>query len=240
MKKTILAAFLLTAATCAFAQKGKMVIGSNEFSINVGAASPLGNFGKGEYDNLRSGYAKTGVHLNLSGVHYFNKSWGIGLLAGYSQYGKKGLQSLADGYKEDSGTDSTTLYTKGHTSSFSILAGPYYKIPICNKLTVDIRAMGGYVNTNLAGFQIFYEDYLDNSMTQRKSSGGAFGFQLGAGLVYNLTKNIAAKANADYFSSTPKINILYDNFVVNSGRRLATYNEAISGINATLGIALQF
>lgn len=240
MKKIILAALVFALGMSAYAQKNKIDSTVNEISINAGIASPSGNFGKGDYSDEKSGFSKTGGHLNLSAVHYFTKNIGIGLLLGYSQYGFKGTQSLADGYKEDSGTDSTTLYTKGKNSSISILAGPYYRIPVSNKFAVDVRVLGGYVNTHRAGFQVFYEDYLENSMMQKKSSGGGFGYQLGAGLRYSLTKNIAIKANADYFSSKPKINITYDNFIVNSGRRLTAYNETVSGINATLGVGFKF
>lgn len=239
MKRIILAAAVFITGACAHAQKVTEAT-HNEISLNAGIASPGGNFAKGNYADEKSGFAKTGLHLNLSAVHFFNKNWGAGLLLGYSQYGTKGKQSLADGYKEDSGTDSTTLYTKGNNSSLSILAGPYYRIPLSSKFAVDLRVLGGYVNTHLAGFQVFYEDYLTNAMTQKESSAGGFGYQVGAGIRYSITKKIAIKANADYFSSKPKINISYDNFIVNSGRKLTTYNEAVSGINTTLGIAYSF
>jgi hypothetical protein len=48
---------------------------------------------------------------------------------------------------------------------------------------------------------------------------------------------IAIKANADYFSSKPKVDIKYDNFIVNSGRKLNSYDQSINGINVTLGVA---
>lgn len=210
------------------------------FSVNGGITNPLGNYGKGDYADEKSGFAKTGGHVNITGVYYLSKSFGIGALMGYSQFGHKNLQNLADGYKEDSGTDSTTLFSKGSNHSLSFLVGPYYSFAISKKLSLDIRLMGGYVKTNLAGFEVHYEDYTDNIMTQKESSGGAFGFQGGAGLTYMITKMIGIKANADYFSSKPKINISYDNFIVNSGRRLDTYNESISGVNATIGIAVNF
>jgi hypothetical protein len=37
--------------------------------------------------------------------------------------------------------------------------------------------------------------------------------------------------------SKPDISIRYDDFIVNSGRRLSKYNESIGGINATVGVA---
>lgn len=234
MKKILIAATIVFSTLVANAQKK-----SFNLSINGGISSPAGSFSKADYYDGSSGFAKTGYQLNLSGVYQFSKHWGAGVLIGYSQYGFKNSLSLAEGYKEDSGTDSTTLYKKGSNSNFSVLVGPYYFIPVGKKVSISIRALGGYVNTHLAGFQVFYEDYLDNSMTQKQASGGAFGFQVGAGVKYDVAKKVSLHFNVDYFSSKPNLDIAYDNFVVNSGRRLTSYNEAISGINATVGIGFK-
>ncbi len=236
MKKIIFTILLFGCGFAALAQKNasKFIL-----SINGGTAIPAGNFAKGDYADEKSGFAKTGGHFNLTGTYYFNKSWGVGALIGYSQFGYKGSQSLSDGYKEDSGTDSTTLYLKGNNHSFSILVGPYYRIDGGKKISVDIRVLGGYINTHLAGFQIFYEDYTDNAMTQKQASGGAFGFQAGVGVQYHITDKLAVQINGDYFTSKPDITIDYENFNVNSGRKLSSYNESVSGINATIGFAYQ-
>ncbi|OQP39798.1 hypothetical protein A4H97_16375 [Niastella yeongjuensis] len=235
MKKTTLILIACMATVGTFAQNAANKIVT--LSINGGTAIPVGNFSKTDYADLKSGYATTGGHFNITGTYYFNKNWGVGALVGYSQFGHTGSQSLSDGYKEDSGTDSTTLYLKGNNHMLSVLIGPYYRIPAGNKFSVDVRVLGGYVNTHLAGFQVFYEDYTDNAMSQKESSGGGFGFQVGAGINYQLTKTVAIKANGDYFSTKPKVDIAYDNFVVNSGRRLSSYNQAINSINLTLGFA---
>ena len=241
MKKILIAVVMLLTTANLFAQKNKTIkTRSNELSFNIGLATPTGNFSKSDYANEGSGYAKSGLHLNLSGTHYFTKNWGIGLLIGYSQFGYKGAMNLADGYKEDSGTDSTTLYTKGSNNSLSILIGPYYKIPAGKHFTVNLNALMGYTNTHLAGFQVFYEDALENSMTQKKSSGGGFAFQLGISGNYKISNRLFIKAGADYFYSKPTINIEYENYVVNSGRRISTYNEPVAGINASVGVGLAF
>ena len=235
MKKITFILFTCISGFSAFSQNDP----SKTFtlSINGGTAIPVGNFSKADYADQKSGYASTGGHFNITATYSLTKNWGIGVLVGYSQFGHTGSQNLSDGYKEDSGTDSTTLYLKGNNHSLSILIGPYYRIPAGNKFSVDVRVLGGYVNTHLAGFQVFYEDYTDNAMSQKESSGGGFGYQVGAGVNYQLTKTVAIKANGDYFSSKPKMDVAYDNFVVNSGRRLSSYNQSLSGINLTLGFA---
>lgn len=236
MKKIIIATLTILSCSVSYAQKAPS---SFEITLNGGAAIPAGNFSKGDYADDKSGFSKTGAHFNITGTYFIHKSFGIGALIGISQFGFNGAQSLSDGYKEDSGTDSTTLYTKGHTKNFSALIGPYYSIAAGKKTTIDLRVLGGYVSSNLAGFQVFYEDYTDNAMTQKESSAGAFGFQAGAAVKYMITDKIGVHVNADYFSSKPKFDISYENFVVNSGRRLDQYNEAISGMNITAGIVFK-
>lgn len=230
MKKILI---VMTAAACGLSVQAQKL----QVSVNGGIASPMGNFSKSDYSNEKSGFAKTGGNFNITGTWFLTKHFGIGALVGYSKFGYKGSQSLSDGYKEDSGTDSTTLYLKGSNHSWSFLAGPYYRIDASKKITVTARVLAGYTQTQLAGFQIFYEDYLDNAMSQREASGGAFGLQAGLGVQYHLSKKLSVQVNGDYFTSKPDIAIHYDNFVVNSGRRLSRYNESISGIHATAGIA---
>lgn len=236
MKKIIITLFVFVCTSAAMAQKAK----SWSLSINGGVASPSGNFSKTDYDDNTSGYSKTGFHLNLSGIYQVSKSFGINAVVGFSQFGHAGLINLADGYKEDSGTDSTTLTTKGTSGTFSVLVGPVVNIPLAKKFGLHFRVLGGYVSSTLSGFNIYYEDYTDNTiMTQNKATAGAVGFQVGAGLSYAVTDKVSILANADYFNSTPTFNISYQNFNVNSGRRISTYKETISGVNATIGIGFR-
>lgn len=206
-------------------------------SVNGGAAIPTGAFAKGDYSDASSGFAGTGGHFNITGTWSVSKHWGIQALIGYSRWAYKGSQSLSDGYKEDSGTDSTTLYRQGNNHAWSFLAGPIYHLSAGKKLTVSARVLVGYIDTHLAGFQIFYEDYTDNSMTQQGASGGAFGGQAGLGLAYHLSSKLSVQINGDYCVSKPNISVHYENFVVNSGRRLNTYSQSIGGITATAGLA---
>src|SRR5450631_448866 len=234
MKKIIVFLFFLIAVSRLSAQQStpKYI-----FSLNGGASIPTGNFAKGDYADETSGFAKTGGQFNLTGTYHLPKDFGITLLLGYSSFGHNGTQSLADGYKEDSGTDSTTLYSKGSNYSLSFLIGPTYRFHPGKKLFIDARALVGYVDTQLAGFQIFYEDYTTNSMTQNAASAGAFGFQGGIGIGYQISKSWAVQVSGDYFTSKPNFNITYDDFVVNSGRKLTTYDQPVSGFNVTVGVS---
>ncbi|RXK85440.1 outer membrane beta-barrel protein [Filimonas effusa] len=231
MKKII--AFVLFVAAANSMNAQKMTV-----ALNGGIAGPMGAFSRSDYYNEKSGFAKAGYHFNLSATYKLNKSLGINMLLGYSQFGHKGLRSLAEGYKEDSGTDSTTVYSRGTNHSFSVLIGPAYFLPVSKKLTLSARVLGGYVRTSLSGFQVFYEDYTDNAMTQKKASAGAFGGQAGLGLAYQLSNRVSIRANADQFLSSPAFKISYEHYIVNSGRRLSDYHQTLSGINATVGVGI--
>ena len=234
MKKIIVFLLALTGANRILAQQP---IPTFTIGLNGGASIPTGNFAKGDYADETSGYAKTGGQFNLTATYHLPQNFGITLLLGYSSFGHKGTQSLADGYKEDSGTDSTTLYSKGSNYSVSFLIGPTYRFHPGKKLFIDARLLAGYVNTHMSGFQIFYEDYTTNSMTQNAASSGAFGFQGGIGIGYQISKSWAVQVNGDYFTSKPKFNITYDDFGVNSGRKLTTYDQPVSGLNVTVGLS---
>jgi Outer membrane protein beta-barrel domain len=234
MKKIIVTLIVLTGVSCVSAQQS---VPTFTLGLNGGASVPIGNFAKGDYADQTSGFAKTGAQFNLTGTYNLHKNFGITLLLGYSSFGHNGTQSLADGYKEDSGTDSTTLYSKGSNYSLSFLIGPNYRFHSGKKLFIDARALAGYVNTHLAGFQIFYEDYTTNSMTQNVASAGAFGFQGGIGIGYQISRSWAIQFNGDYFTSKPNFDITYDDFVVNSGRKLITYNQPVNGFNVTVGVS---
>jgi opacity protein-like surface antigen len=233
-KKIFIAIVILALSTGVNAQKKGLLI-----SINGGVAAPLGNFKKADYADPKSGFSKTGGNINLGIAYHLNKIWSIDLVLGNSQFGRKDFNNLADGYKEDSGTDSTTLVTRGANNAFSVLIGPRLSIPVTKKFNFHIRALGGYTNATLAGFQIFYEDYTDNALTQEKAKAGAFGLQFGIGASYSITKKICILVNGDYFTSKPKFDIKYENFIVNSGRKLITYEEPFQSFNATVGIGFK-
>lgn len=234
MKKILIIAVILFTAFTGFAQK------KVSFSLNGGIASPVGNLSKSSYEDNNSGYSKTGFHINADAVFHLDKNFGIGVNVANSSFGHKGLVNLSDGYKEDSGTDSTTLVSKGNNNIFSVMAGPVFSLPVTSKLHVNFRIYGGYADVNMKGFTIYFEDYTDNALTQNNAKKGGFAVQAGLGLAYDITKCISVRLNSDYFTVKPKLDITYDNFNVNSGRRLTTYNESLNSINTTLGIGFNF
>lgn len=208
--------------------------------ITGGISAPSGNFAKDDYDNDRSGFAGTGAMAGITGVYYFKSNFGIGGIATYNDYGFKGAQSLADGYKEAFDVDSSTVDINGSNHSLNILVGPYYGIPLNSKLSLDVHVLGGVVNATLAGNTVYLEDVENATFSQKKATATSFGLQAGAALRYSVTSHLGLMLGADYFTSKPDFKVENENRPLNAGRIITSYHEAISGINGSLSVVYQF
>jgi hypothetical protein len=208
--------------------------------ITGGLSLPGGNYTKDDYYNDKSGFAKSGFNVGITGAWYFKKShWGVGGVLSYTHYGFKNAQALANGYKEAFDLDSTTVYIKGSNQSVNILVGPYYNIGF-GKFNLDLRLLGGVVNATLPGNEVYLEDGIDNHLTQKKSTATTFGWQGGAALRYAVTSHIGILLGVDYYYSKPNFTIENENRPVNAGRKIASYKEAISGLQANVGVVYSF
>ncbi|HEY0271621.1 MAG TPA: outer membrane beta-barrel protein [Chitinophaga sp.] len=209
--------------------------------LTGGVNFPLGSFGKGDYNDDKSGYANTGFNIGITGVYYFKHShFGIGGVASLARYGFKGAQSLADGYKEAFDIDSSTVYVKGHHQSFNILVGPYYNFAFGSKLGLDIHVLGGVVNATLPGFEVFIEDQEGNNFAQEKAKKSAFGLQGGAALHYYISKHFNVFVGVDYTYANPSFDIDNVNRPVNAGRKIETYHQPLTSLQTNVGVAYGF
>lgn len=242
MKRILFAICILAAAINTNAQDKKPAAGAQSYiGLTGGLSLPMGNFGKGDYSNLKSGYAGTGANIGITGVYYFKHShFGIGGVASYTRYGFNGAQSLADGYKEAFDIDSSTVYIKSHHQAVSILVGPYYDFSLGSKFSLDIHVLGGFSNITLPGNEVFIEDQTGNNFEQEKATKGAFGLQGGAALHYYVSKHFNIFLGVDYSYADPNFTIDNVNRPVNAGRKLETYHEGITALQLNVGVAYGF
>ena len=109
-----------------------------------------------------------------------------------------------------------------------------------------MRVLGGISRTltpDIYGTVINQPDETDpisiSTFVQTSGVANAFGFQTGLGLRYNIFEHLILSLRGDYFYSKPDLS--FDNINrSNSGRILTSYNQPISGFNATFGIGYQF
>jgi opacity protein-like surface antigen len=214
--------------------KAKSFIG-----ITGGYANAMGNFVKNDYEDEKSGYANSaGFNMGLEGAYYFHKNIGIGGVFSNTSFYAKGLQTLADGYKDSFEVDSTTVTVKGKYSTLNFLIGPYFSFPV-KKFTFDIRVVGGLVNAKTPEFTTYLEDQEAVTFVQKSATANTFGFQAGAGVRYSIIKNLCVKLNADFYYSQPNFKITNENRVVNAGRLITDYKQPIMGMYLNFGIAYQ-
>ncbi len=217
------------------APKAKSFIG-----ITGGYSNLLGNLAKFDYADDKSGYAnKTGFNVGVEGAYFFHKNIGFGGIYSNTSFFTNGVQTLADGYKEDFAVDSTTVDVKGRYTLNNFLVGPYFSFPV-KKFTFDVRVVAGISSIKTPQFTTYLEDQTDVTFSQNSSTAAAFAFQAGAGVRYSLIENLCVKLNFDFFNSNPNIKITNTNRVVKAGRLITEYKQPISVISINFGIAYQF
>lgn len=208
--------------------------------LSGGLSVPMGNFAKANYADPKSGFAKTGANIGVTGTYLLTKHFGITALVSYQVYGFKSAQNLANGYKDDFAVDSATAQINGINYSINVLVGPYYTSALYHNLYLDVRVLAGITSAHLAGNTIYLEDQTDATFGQNQSSATAFAFQLGGALRYNLCKHWGLSLGVDYFSSKPDFSIDNTNRKNEAGRMLTAYHQPIQGINTNLGIVYRF
>lgn len=235
MKKTISIFIIIITSLVTVSVNAQNYIG-----ITGGFSSVSGNFSKTDYSDLKSGFASSGGNIGITGVYFFSKHFGINALVSYQGYGFKGVQNLADGYKEDFDIDSSTIYIKKNNYTLNFFVGPYYSFPITDNFSIDLRVLLGLTNAHLAGNEVYLEDQADGTFSQKAAAATTLGLQGGAAMKYHLTRHLGLMVNADYYYTKPDFSITNINRYNNAGREINTYNQAISGINLNLSVVYLF
>jgi opacity protein-like surface antigen len=239
--------FLSIAALCiaatSFAQKGQSFVG-----ISGGVSLPLGNWGKSAevisingFVNDPNGYANTGTFGAIEGAWFFSKHFGIGGRFSYGTYKIKNIDSLSQGYQESFDVDQTST-TVSNYKVLNFLPGLYFSYPLQKKLSLTARGLVGITHATTPQISVDVEDggIDDGTLQQQSASATSFAFDLGAGLSYSVTKNLAINLNADYFYSKPDFTI-GNTFRNNAaGRLVSEYNQPLDAVNISLGVAYLF
>jgi hypothetical protein len=217
---------------------------SNYIGFFAGASTPLGDFSKTKTGSLNnwnnnSGFAKTGFAFGVEGAYYFLPKLGLAGTLYYSNHGgfsKADAAKLGDSYTDAFGVDESTVKTSGTYSSVNVMLGPQLSFPI-NKLTVDVRALGGIIQSlSTPEMTVQLEDNTSTLLKQKSSTATALGWQVGAGLRYAITNKLGLMLRADYFNSDD-IKIENENRSNNAGRLVT--KQPMSWINASIGLVFR-
>jgi opacity protein-like surface antigen len=250
MKTTNILILLIAAlsfSTASFAQEKPAAF----IGIEGGVSIPLGNFGKwstasslmsinGTVNDV-SGWAKVGGFGALNGAWFFSRHFGIGGLFKYGTYHLQHVDSLSQGYEESFDVDTTRTTTTSY-KMWSIMPGLYFNLPLAKRFTLTARALAGIAHSTTPNITVSIEDggVFDQSVIQESASKTAFAFDLGAGLRYGINQCIALDLRADYFYTKPDFTIQNEGRNNNAGREVNEYDQALSSVNFSLGIAYLF
>lgn len=246
MKQRLMTICLATSIMCSItAAKGQDTKSSGNTSdkglmigVTGGLTTLSGNLAKTDYHDNSSGFSGPGYNLGVTGTWFLNKHFGISALISYHSYSVQGIQNIAQGFQEDFFVDSSTAYSKGHTSTFNVLIGPYYSLPLSDKFSLDGRLLVGLVDASLVGWSVLLTDggisHPDAPPTQDVAHAVTFGGQAGIGLRYQLTDKWGIMLNGDYYYAKPDFSITNEYRNAQNGRKITSYNEAIMGLNANL------
>lgn len=175
---------------------GKFYIG-----LSAGPAFPVGRFGNNDFENVSdAGLARVGYNLNLNSSFDIEKNFGLASTIFYSRY--KLDQAAIDKFVSRTTTSSVSVNVD-HWQYVGIVLGPTLILPINDKLSFGLKAMGGVSHVNFPVIKVDVAGTNQSLVTQEKWT-DAFAWQLASDLKYNFTNKFSLFTNLGYGYMRPK------------------------------------
>jgi len=197
--------------------------------ISFGPSYPFSDYKKTKVSDPSSGFAMTGVHINIiQGAYVIKHNFGVSFLygAGANNFDASSyVLSYADIDK------SSTYIVKATSWSYgTVLGGLFLSFPIDNFM-IDFRAMGGYSSATSPRIQLTIDDGINVvQKLQSDAKSGAFAFDLGMGFRFAMNKRITATAYVDYLQANHTFS-----FDANSIRNDLSIKAPISVLHMSFG-----
>lgn len=220
MKKLLLILSVLLVSGALMAQGGKGKMTNRSFlALHGGPSFTLGDFGKTDPNNEKSGYAKTGFELGLNYGYEFSKHAGLTASAFYGRYNinKSDLRVQLPGTDVD------------HWQYYGISAGPMLKHIITDKIVADWYVMGGVANANTPKFT-----YENTSLIQEDWQVAAM-FKGGFDVRFSTSKKVFLFTNFNYMFMQPEFKVKFPD-----GTPAERRHQRISTLNMTGGFGFKF
>jgi len=166
--------------------------------ISIGAAMPTGEFASDDIDGEYSGYAKTGLSLQLINFGYtFGSNIGIAGMWTGNAFNVNGEEMI-----QDLGLGGLTIQSDPWSFG-ALMFGLLISLP-ADKFNVDFRAMlgYGYAKAPELSFTGYIEGELIN-ITQKSASANAVAYDFGMGFRIPLSRLICVNILIDYVGCKP-------------------------------------
>ncbi len=200
------------------ARKGKSSDSKGYYSFSIGPSLPMGNYAKKNTEGSdASGFAKTGLHINLANFGYkIVSNFGI---CGVISVGANSFNAKEATTYEDK--DSYWVYA-------NFMLGPLASFDAGDKISIDLRPMAGLAYA--ASPEVNYNGSAVLIKSDRKST---FGVNIGATCRYHMSDRADLGLNLDYFSAEQKFK---PEFLGTEGE----WKQKMNLLGVTVGMAFKF
>lgn len=155
-------------------------------SLSIGPSIPLGSFAGTTSD--KSGFAKTGYTVLLSGGVFLNSPLAVTILA---------TASFAKNRDPYWGGNTNYMYN-------AILAGPTYRIKDIGKFSIEVRGLAGFSQSQIGESIGCY------------TNGNGFGYDVGVNVRFFISPAWTLNFSTDYLNANIKYNNDYGNHKIQS------------------------
>lgn len=236
---------------------------SQQLTLSVGPAFPVGAYGSKDGNDDASGLAKLGPMAELSYMHPIGtKHFGVAGLLRWRQNAFDKQQSVAPLAEQLPGFQWST--SGGSWKTAAAMAGAYYMAPVGGKwsfigqMTVGV-AEAWLPQINVKGIQDTTGGTGDANIVvaeNKKTNSTTFSAMAKAGFAYHLTDRFSLTACVDYWYLSPDFTItqtvaygqhlivpgvyeLSNASSINTTSGSASYTQKMNSINFTLGVAMK-
>ena len=225
----------------AFSQTSK-----NSISLALGPSFPLSSFKNTELNDSTSGWAKTGVALEIDYAYKLTHSLGLVVQANYSS-NKFDIFAYSDAltaaHSIDPLTPDSAFVVESNRNWYAggLLAGPYLSFSFTDYLSWDIRATVGFYgvgspNLTIKG-NISNGDKLE-TLYMNGGRGYAFAYSFGTGFKYALSSYYLT-VFTNYYNTAVKIKDV-GGWDWNSQPYETSFKQNVSYISLTFGVGYLF
>lgn len=236
MKLKLLIILIFASAMVAAQSTNRQYIG-----LSIGPSFPSGDFAKTNLNDSTSGWAKTGVAIDLTYSFRLAHNFGLYVSGAFSS-NKFNISEYKNALETANPEYGVSVESARNWSGGGLLLGPYIRLPLSSKLSLDLRGSFGFfsayspkitIRTTLLSDQSITNDYYRES-----ASGFSYAYSFGLGFKYRLS-NYYALLFGDYLSSPLKFKN-GSGWDWNDEPYTTEFYQTISYINVTVGLGYYF
>jgi len=211
------------------------ILNNNRISISVGPSFAEGNFGSTDHNETESGFAGTGVNLNLYFTHKINPNFGIGV-KGFTNSNVFKSASYVTELQMESGYPWVT--NSSYWNSDGLMAGIIGYIP-SGKSTFELSLLGGYMSLSSPETKFTLANTI--AWFQLESTKAtSFGCNLGVGINCPLSENWSFLANLDYLMGSFKFGNMRSTDFQGTNEVSPGGKQTFDALNLTIGLGYNF